>query len=209
MNLFEMFSPESLYFSTAAGVMTCWLAFAAAFIFRKRQSSSGEQKRDNKARLGILLEACGYAIAWTLRRKHPLFIETAGMIPNICCSIIAVIIAVLSAALVVTAVRTLGKQWAVAARVVKDHQLITKGPYNLVRNPIYSGMLGMLVSTAIAFSTWYALLPAIAVFWYGTMIRVKVEEQLLREAFGEKFDDYTRRTPALIPTFFKSEKISP
>jgi protein-S-isoprenylcysteine O-methyltransferase Ste14 len=43
------------------------------------------------------------------------------------------------------------------------------------------------------------LLAAIIVFLLGIEIRIRTEENLLREAFGEKFDEYARRVPALIP----------
>jgi len=47
------------------------------------------------------------------------------------------------------AVQRLGKQWSIAARVTEDHELVTEGPYRIVRNPIYTGMFGMMVATAI------------------------------------------------------------
>jgi protein-S-isoprenylcysteine O-methyltransferase Ste14 len=46
-----------------------------------------------------------------------------------------------------SAVCALGKQWSIAARVVEGHELITDGPYRIVRHPIYAGMLGLLVAT--------------------------------------------------------------
>ena len=118
---------------------------------------------------------------------------------GIALSFLAVVLAAVSVGMVIAALRILGKQWAVAARVVEGHQLITEGPYAIVRNPIYCGMFGMMISTGIAFSTWYALIVAIPVFWYGTLIRVQTEEKLLRETFGDEFDDYKRRVPSLIP----------
>ena len=48
------------------------------------------------------------------------------------------------------AVRTLGKQWAMRARLVEGHQLITVGPCAYIRNPIYTGMPGMLIATGLA-----------------------------------------------------------
>ena len=114
-------------------------------------------------------------------------------------SLIAIVLAISSTLLVVSAIKTLGKQWAVAARVVNDHQLITEGPYRIVRNPIYTGMFGMLIATGLAFSEWYALAIAIVVFWIGTQIRVTVEEKLLRETFGGKFEKYITEVPPFIP----------
>ena len=64
-----------------------------------------------------------------------------------------------------SAVRTLGKQWAVAARLVEGHKLITAGPYAYVRNPIYTGMLGMLIATGLAMEHWIATIVAVIIFF--------------------------------------------
>jgi protein-S-isoprenylcysteine O-methyltransferase Ste14 len=97
------------------------------------------------------------------------------------------------------AVRALGKQWALMARVIEGHELIRQGPYAVVRNPIYLAMLGMLIATGLAVSRWQALVGAAIVFAVGTAIRIRTEENLLRQAFGPKFDDYARRVPAFLP----------
>jgi protein-S-isoprenylcysteine O-methyltransferase Ste14 len=100
------------------------------------------------------------------------------------------------------AVKTLGKEWSLTARLVEGHQLATSGPYALVRHPIYSGMLGMLLATGLAISHWLALLAALIIFFVGTTIRVRSEEKLLREAFGEKFESYARRVRAIVPGLY-------
>ena len=190
---------EYLYYSTFSGIMVCWIGFAATFFLRKRPPASGESKRDNKAFAGIFLEACGYSFVWIFRRKEYLLVDAAGTFGGACFSLLAVALAVASVWLVMSAVRHLGKQWAVAARLVEDHRLITDGPYGIVRNPIYTGMFGMLIATGITVSQWWALLPACALFWVGTLIRVRVEERLLKDAFGAEFDAYAARVPSLIP----------
>jgi len=101
-----------------------------------------------------------------------------------------------------TAIRTLGKQWSLAARVLEGHKLVTEGPYRIVRNPIYTGMFGMLLATGLAISHWIALLIAIVVFAVGTVIRVQSEEKLLREVFGAEFEAYKHRVPAVLPFLF-------
>ena len=190
---------ESLYNSTFIGIMLCWMVFAATFLIRKWPKSTDEKKRDNKAFRGVMLEAAGYSIVWMFRRKEPLLIEQGGIVLGVIISVAAIILAMLSVWMAVSAVKTLGKQWAVAARVVEDHQLITNGPYHIVRNPIYTGMFGMLIATGLAVSQWWAVPLACVIFWYGTHIRVEVEEKLLRETFGSKFDEYANTVPPLIP----------
>ena len=96
----------------------------------------------------------------------------------------------------------MGKQWALTARLVEGHNLVQDGPYGFVRNPIYTGMLGMLVATGLAAGRWVPLLVAIILFIAGTWVRVSSEEGLLRQAFGAEFEEYTRRVPALIPGIY-------
>jgi len=80
--------------------------------------------------------------------------------------------------------------------------LITQGVYSRVRNPIYLGTLGMLISTGLAIARWPVLIGSAIVFLIGTEIRIRAEEKLLREAFGEKFEEYALRVPALVPRLF-------
>ena len=193
---------ELLYYLPLSVVIICWFIFATAFIFRKQPPKAKEEKRDSKALIGIILEGIAYAIVWTFRRDTAYLVAYPGVTFDIIIAVITIILAIASVWLTITAIKTLGKQWAIAARVVEDHRLITSGPYRLVRNPIYSGMFGMLIATALAFSTWYALLIAVGIFWFGTMIRVRIEEKLLRETFGAAFDDYAASVPPLIPKLF-------
>jgi protein-S-isoprenylcysteine O-methyltransferase Ste14 len=116
--------------------------------------------------------------------------------------VLTISLAAASVWLIASAVRTLGKQWAVAARLVEGHKLITEGPYAFVRNPIYTGMLGMLIATGLAMEQWIATIVAVIIFFAGLVIRVRAEEKLLREAFGEEFDDYARRVPAVVPGIY-------
>lgn len=180
-------------------IMLCWFVFAAAFIFRKKPPTAAEKKRDSTATYGIALEGLGYATVWTFRRPISTPMVSSGFILEIGIALFTVVLAVGSVWMVLAAVRTLGKQWAFAARLVEDHKLITEGPYNIVRNPIYTGMYGMMIATGLAISYWWTLPPAIIVFWVGTMMRVRSEENLLREAFGTEFEEYARRVPALFP----------
>jgi len=112
---------------------------------------------------------------------------------------VAVVFAVGADWLVFRAVRGLGRQWSLEARVLATHQLVTTGAYGIVRHPIYTGIYALLVVTGFAFSTWSATLIAIFVYWVGTRLRVDSEERLLRASFGAAYDAYVAKVPALVP----------
>jgi protein-S-isoprenylcysteine O-methyltransferase Ste14 len=184
-------------------VMVCWFVFAGTFILRQKPPSSPDQKRDRGSLIGVALQGVSYGIVWGVRREsftpivagnEPIAIAAA--------SLLAIVAAVGSVWLVISAVKTLGKEWSVTARLVEGHKLATSGPYAYVRHPIYTGMLGMLVATGLAISHWVALLAALAIFVVGTIIRVRSEEKLLWEAFGEQYENYAQRVPAIVPGLY-------
>ncbi len=199
-----MYMPTPIARFTLNGVVPCWMVLAAIFLLRKRPPKGPEAKRDRLSLLGIVLKMCAYFLVWFQPPGSPFLPPVAvlsgrvGMVFSAC----TVALAVGSVWLIGSAVRTLGKQWALAARLVEGHKLITVGPYRCVRNPIYTGMLGMLVATGLALEHWTALLVAVVLFAAGMVIRVRSEEKLLRTAFGKEFDDYAARVPAVLPGIF-------
>ena len=184
-----------------AVVMLCWFVFAGTFLLRNKPPSPPDQKREPASLLGVALQGLSYAIVWALHR--PMFTPpSSSFVVAMVASVIAVVAAIGSVWLVTVALKTLGKEWSLTARLVEGHQLATAGPYAYVRHPIYTGMLGMLLATGFAISYWPALLVALVVFFVGTMIRVRSEERLLRGAFGEQFEAYARRVPAILPGLY-------
>ena len=177
-----------------------WLVFFLGFRwFRFRRPETREKRRDRVSVIGIVLQGTGYATVWVLER--PLFAPILPM-PTWAEAVLAIVTVAIAAGsiwLVFSAVKTLGAQWAYLARVTEGHRLVTEGPYCWVRNPIYTGMFGMMLATGLAVSKWIAFPISIVVFGVGTYIRVNREEKLLRSEFGEQWDEYKRRVPAVLP----------
>ncbi|MGO9087556.1 MAG: methyltransferase family protein [Candidatus Sulfotelmatobacter sp.] len=196
--------PTPLALATLFGVVLCWLVHGGFLLFRKRPPKAPETKRDRIATLGIVLQMCGYFLVWFQPPGQPFLPPVAALsgIPGLLFSVMVVALAAGSTWLSKSAIRTLGKQWALPARVVEGHKLITVGPYAYVRNPIYTAMLGMLIATGLAMEHWIATIAASVVFAAGTVIRVRSEEKLLRAAFGNEFEEYARRVPAVLPGIY-------
>ena len=186
-------------------VMVCWFVFAGVFILRKKPPSPPDRRRERGSLIGVALQGVSYGLVWGVHRQYFTPIVSGNELRELI-SIVAGVLAILAAIgsvwLITAAVKTLGKEWSLTARLVEGHKLATSGPYAWVRHPIYTGMLGMLVATGLAYSRWLALLAAVVVFFIGTMIRVRSEEKLLREAFGKEFENYAQRVPAIVPGLY-------
>jgi protein-S-isoprenylcysteine O-methyltransferase Ste14 len=185
-------------------VIVCWWLFSLTFWLRKRPTRAPEAKRDRTSLVGLFLQAVAYFSVgfYPLQQREFSPVTSESRVVEWGLAVLTVAIAIASVWLVNAAARRLGKQWALAARLVEGHTLIRDGPYRFVRNPIYTGMFGMLLATGLAAGRWIPLLVAIVLFAAGTYIRIRSEERLLRQAFGSEFEEYARNVPALIPGIY-------
>jgi protein-S-isoprenylcysteine O-methyltransferase Ste14 len=184
-----------------AVVLLCWLVFAGTLLYRRGGSSAQHRSREPLSWIGLVLQLLSYPISWSVWRT-PLFSPFVGeqYLLNIGLQVTAAALGLGSVWLAVSAFRELGQQWSLQARVLEDHKLVTTGAYTIVRHPIYTAMLGMLIATGIAISHWLALCVAALVFLAGTKIRIHLEEKLLAAAFGTQFAAWTSAVPGLIPS---------
>ena len=97
------------------------------------------------------------------------------------------------------AARTMGANWSIVARMRPGHELVTSGPFGIVRHPIYLAMLLFMLSLAAATAHEQALWLAVPVFVLGTLIRTTREEALLRAQFGAAYEAYAGRVKRFIP----------
>lgn len=92
----------------------------------------------------------------------------------------------------------LGRNWSGIVQLKQDHELIVRGPYSLVRHPIYTGLLLAVFGTGLAIGEWRTLISVAMVgiaFWR----KLRLEEQWLCELFGDPYRNYMRRVKALVP----------
>lgn len=95
----------------------------------------------------------------------------------------------------------LGGNWSSEVTIKQGHELITTGPYRVVRHPIYTGILAGLLGSAIALSQvrgWIAFGLIFIMLW----LKLRMEEQWMRSQFGETYAAYAHQTAALVPYLF-------
>lgn len=147
----------------------------------------------------MALQGMGFAIVWWWHGLPPIPLVPASDLAQWAIALAAVVLAFASVLFAVAAIRTLGKQWSLVARVVEGHSLVRAGPYRIVRHPIYLAMMGLLIGTGLAFSTPLGIGLALFVYLGGTWLRVRSEEQLLLTKFGDVYARYAQEVPAILP----------
>lgn len=100
------------------------------------------------------------------------------------------------------AIITLGRFFTVDVVVEKDHDVVERGPFRLVRHPSYTGVLLAFFGWALTLGNWGAMLVVLIPIFAVFMHRMKVEEQALQGALGDKYVAYMRRTKRLVPGIY-------
>ena len=109
------------------------------------------------------------------------------------------LLALAGATLVLRSRIQLGSAWSLVPKADQSTGFVTTGPYRLVRHPIYLGLALLAMGEALAFGSW----PAFFVVLLGIVPtfawRARVEDNLLRRTFGERYEGYRQRTKMVIP----------
>jgi protein-S-isoprenylcysteine O-methyltransferase Ste14 len=92
---------------------------------------------------------------------------------------------------------TIGRNWGTPMTQKDEPELVTSGPYRLVRHPIYSGVLVAGAGTAVALSWWWLVPVALAGIYF--IYSAFVEERYLTEQFPDSYPAYKRSTKMLVP----------
>jgi len=93
----------------------------------------------------------------------------------------------------------LGAMWSASPRARDDHELARGGPYRLARHPIYTGILGMLVATALVSGGGRALLLVVGGALF-VAARIRAEEALMVATFGDDYERFRAEVPRLVPS---------
>jgi protein-S-isoprenylcysteine O-methyltransferase len=100
------------------------------------------------------------------------------------------------------AIVTLGRFFTVDVTIEKDHELVERGPFRMVRHPSYTGVLLAFTGVALSLGNWAALLVILLPIGAAFIHRMNVEENALSGALGPQYTDYMRRTKRLMPFIY-------
>jgi protein-S-isoprenylcysteine O-methyltransferase Ste14 len=94
--------------------------------------------------------------------------------------------------------RTLGRNWSGAVAIKVDQQLVRSGPYQFVRHPIYTGVLGLYLGIVIVSGEAHTL-GGLVLICLAYWRKISLEEQYLSGVFGPSYNDSRNSTRAVIP----------
>jgi len=176
-------------------VLACWVSVALYWNLSARSVKPTLEKQrsaDRLARMPVWLGFILFIVAWA----YPL---GPVLVPRTVFSdFFAVAICALGAILAIWSRRTLGAEWSQDVELKQGHKLVERGPYSLMRHPIYTAHLFLGLGTAIGSGRLIAFV-GLASFGVGFWIKLNQEERLLLRGFPDEYPAYRARVKALIP----------
>lgn len=97
------------------------------------------------------------------------------------------------------AVMTLRERYTRTLLVHEEHTIDRSGPYGVVRHPGYAGSLLCLNGIALASCSAFVLILSLAATFAAYAHRMRAEDAMLVETFGDQYRRYTREVGAIIP----------
>ncbi len=176
-----------------------WSTVEGLLLLRDKRNAKGSTQSDKMTRVlnficteGALLSALFMVIPST----NSLYINAPFLLP------LGTVLAILGFTLRHVSIHILGEYFRTTVEIDGNQPIIQKGPYRFIRHPSYSGIILFFIGYGILSQNWLCfaasvLLPAIAL-----MYRIHVEEIVLIDKFGKKYEDYRAKTKKLIPFIF-------
>lgn len=86
------------------------------------------------------------------------------------------------------------------------NNIVTTGPYQFIRHPVYLGITTSLIGLALSFDSLASLLLVFLLFLPSVIFRAKLEERVLKERFNKTWEQYTKTTGFLLPKLTKNHE---
>ena len=179
-------------------ISACWTLFAVIWLLAAfpTKKSIYRESRAQRLRYVIPIVLGGFLLAKGHRLSDPL---NHRVIPHVdALAWIGVALCVAGLAFCIWARFTLGRNWSRVVTLKGGHELITSGPYALVRHPIYTGLLTMFVATVIVLGHVAGIIAMPFVF-VSFWIKLRYEEKLMLKQFPEQYAAYQQRVKRIIP----------
>ena len=179
-------------------IRICWGAFLVVWLlaafFSKR--TVYREKGAQRLRYVIPIVIGWYLVIRGYRFPYPFNVR---ILPHTDALLVAAaILCICGVAFCFWARAILGSNWSGTVTLKENHELIVRGPYHLVRHPIYTGLLGMVTATMMQQGRLAGIFGLILVF-AGLWMKMSTEEELMGQQFPDQYAAYRARVKRIIP----------
>jgi protein-S-isoprenylcysteine O-methyltransferase Ste14 len=182
-------------------VIVCWLGFMAYWAVSaataKRTVRDGLWSRTMLVRIAVaMLIVIGARSGGLHRLGLGLAPITASPVWH-AAGALGAVLCVAGLAFAVWARRHLGRNWGMPMSVKENPELVSSGPYALVRHPIYGGVIVAMVGSALVVPLIFGVPALLAIVYF--VFSARTEERNLARLFPDAYPAYRQRTKMLIP----------
>lgn len=174
-----------------AGLMVVWIAA----LFRTRRTVRRQSASSRLWQMGIL--ALGGWLLWVRQTGFP-WMDARAVPETASVALTGLALALAGVGFAIWARLVLGANWSGTVTLKQGHTLVRRGPYRIVRHPIYTGILIALAGTVLA-QGWVHSFVALPICAFGLWLKSLTEEQFMVEQFGDEYLRYRQDVPALTP----------
>jgi protein-S-isoprenylcysteine O-methyltransferase len=178
-----------------------WLALVAVWFVGAFSTKRTVQRQSGISRFwqsGIVLLGC-YLLFGGVTRVQTLDRQLFPVTPAIALAGFAIVLC--GIAFSIWARLILGANWSGIITLKEDHTLVRRGPYRIVRHPIYTGLLVALLGSALQYGEVRSML-AVPVCAFGFWLKSQTEERFMVQRFGDDYLRYQHEVRALLPFVF-------
>jgi protein-S-isoprenylcysteine O-methyltransferase Ste14 len=190
----------SLYRWIIAGLWLLFVAYwAVAAVGAKRSAGRRRWPREIGLRLIVILLIAALLQSQSLRQflaetqrsaSHSGILGWTG-----------VALCLLGFSLAINARRHLGRNWGLPMSHKEQPELVTSGPYAVIRHPIYTGLILAMLGSAIGVNVFWA--PLLVLVGSYFIYSARREEAVILQLFPEQYAAYMARTGMFAPCPFR------
>jgi protein-S-isoprenylcysteine O-methyltransferase Ste14 len=197
-NMQPLFTHNLLLLSVWLASLLIWRVMEASVDIRTlKRFRAGIQRQDKGSHVVLLcLVGFGILLGLLLALKVPV---TAISSASIFLFWLGILLIYAGIALRLYAIIILGAFFTTTVAIAAEQTVIEAGPYRLIRHPSYTGFLITLLGFGLSLTNWLSLLVIMGCALIGLSYRIHVEEHVLQEHLGQRYQEYMRRTKRLIP----------
>ena len=125
-----------------------------------------------------------------------------GQIPSPIVPWLGILMMLLGLGLRIWSMRVLGEYYTRTLRVAEKQSIVTQGPYRVIRHAGYLGTICVWIGFALAVGNWIATIVSVILLIGVYGYRIRSEEAMLIDRFGEVYQEYSERTWRLVPYIY-------